>query len=104
MPPDDLENLLQRYHPVGPPPTLREKVLAPTAAQRRWPLYCFRAAIAATLLFSAGLLHAADTLNGTTAAHIGAGPIQWSPEAQTAADMLGPEGPHYIALCLLDRP
>jgi hypothetical protein len=80
--PDDIENLLQRYRPVGPPSTLRQKIVAALPVERHWPLYIFRAAIAATLLISVGLLYAADTLNRTNADRIGTGPVTWTPETQ----------------------
>jgi hypothetical protein len=82
MPPDDLETVLHRYRPVGPPPALRPKIVAAPPVERHWPLYFFRAAIAATLLISLGLLHAADTLNRTNADRIGTGPVTWTPETQ----------------------
>jgi hypothetical protein len=103
--PDNFESLLQRFRPVGPPPGLRSKILAiPIAAPRRWPVYLYRAAIAATLLLSLSLLHAADALNAANATRIGSGPVEWTPDAQAAADLLGPGAQRYIALCLLDRP
>jgi hypothetical protein len=84
MNPEDaaLEDLLQKYRPVGPPSALRQRILAAPTAQRRWPLYCFRVGIAATLLFSLGLLHAADALNRANADRIGLGPATWTPETQ----------------------
>lgn len=94
MPPDDLENFLQRYRPVAPPPALRQKVLAPPAAQHHWPTYCFRAAVAAMLLVSLGLLHAADALNRSNRERIGTGPTISPSETQQ----------RFIAQYLRDLP
>lgn len=106
----DLENLLRQYRPLGPPPSLRQKILATPAPvspiplpSHNWPILLFRSAIAALLLLSFTLLHAANSLNLATASHIGAGPVQWSPDAEAAATLLdsGASGRQYVALCLL---
>jgi hypothetical protein len=89
---DALEELLRKYRPVGPPTGLRQRIIVEPVAQRRWPLYVFRTAIAATLLISLGLIHAADTLNGANIDRIGTGPVTWTPEAQQ----------RYLALFLHD--
>lgn len=52
----DIEDLLRSYQPAGPPPGLRERVLAWTIPSRRaWPW----AAAAAALLAATAVLHAA---------------------------------------------
>ncbi len=101
MPEPDIDALLQRFRPRGPDAALREKILAPEpAANRRWPVYVCRSAIAASLLISFLLLHAAGSLDRSTAAELGPQSVTWSPEAQQMADLLGPDGNTYIALCL----
>ena len=104
---DEMENLLQRFRPAGPPAHLREKILhqeiPPALPVRRWPTWLFRSAIAAMLLVSFALFHAADRLNQDSAAGIGIGPPRWTAEAQQAADLIGPglEARQYIAICLM---
>lgn len=99
MPEPDIESILLRYRPLGPDDTLRQKILAPASKRiRRWPLYTFRTAIAASLLFSFVLLRAAAILDRQAASQIGL--TQWTPEAQQMADLIGPGGRSYIALCL----
>ena len=104
---DDMEHLLQHFRPAGPPAHLREKILhqeiLPAFPVRRWPIWFFRSAIAALLLLSFSLFYAADRLNQDSVARVGLGPPRWTPEAQQAADLIGP-GPtsrQYIAICLM---
>src|SRR4051812_19872035 len=104
----DIEQTLLRYHPVAPPTSLREKILtpsplaAPPRPTPRWPLYLFRAAIAATLLISFPLLHFADPLNQATVARAGLRPTLWTADAEQTAALLdaGPAGRRYLAFCL----
>ncbi len=104
---DDLEMVLRGYRPAGPPRRLRERILrppvAPSTAARRWPIRLFRSAIAAVLILSLVLIHAADRLNQDTAAGVGVGAAHWTAEAEQAADLLGSGAAsrHYIALCLM---
>ena len=104
---DDLENLLKRFRPAGPPARLRETILRlqtpPASPARLWPIHLFRGAIAALLLLSVSLLYAAARLNQDTASRVGQGPPRWTAEAQQAADLLGPGSASrdYIALCLV---
>jgi len=104
---DDMEKLLRRYYPAGPPAHVREKILRwnmlHATPRRLWPMRLFRTAVAALLLLSLGLLHAADRLNQDSAARVGIGPPRWTPEAQQAADLLGndPASRQYIAICLV---
>ena len=54
----ELEDLLRRYEPVGPPASLRARVLAgPTPVRRAWP---WVAAAAALLVATISLRDAAD--------------------------------------------
>ena len=104
---DDMENLLQRFRPAGPPARLREKILRqeipPALPVRRWPIRLFRSAIAALLLLSFTLFYATDRMNQDSAASVGLGPPRWTAEAQQAADLIGPglEARQYIAICLM---
>ncbi len=107
--PDEIENLLQRFQPAGPPASLRDKILASAQVPcerivRRWPVLFFRTGIASLLLLYFALLHVASTLNRDSALQVGVGPPRWTPEAQQAADLIDPNGNagrQYIALCLL---
>ena len=104
---DEMEKLLRRYYPAGPPAHVREKILRlemlRATPRRLWPMRLFRTAVAALLLLSLGLLHAADRLNHDSASRVGLGPPRWTLEAQQAADLLGndPAARHYIAFCLI---
>src|SRR5205823_14358405 len=79
----DIERALLRYRPVEPPPGMRGRVLREEAAipVRRWPLFAFRAAVAATLLVSLGLWRAAEHLNQATAAQSGLNQVPWNADA-----------------------
>lgn len=102
---DDLEELLQRFRPVGPLAPLRERIVrleTPSIARiRRWPLRLFRSAIAAMLLVSFALFYAANRLDHDSVASVST--LRWTADAQQAADLIGP-GPasrQYIAICLI---
>ena len=84
--------------------TIREASDSLRATPRRlWPMRLFRTAVAALLLLSLGLLHAADRLNQDSAARSGLGLPHWTAEAQQAADIMGgdPASRQYIAICLV---
>jgi len=107
--PDEIENILQSFRPAGPPPGLREKILTSSLnvdvhpVRFPWARYVFRAGIAASLLISFLLLHAANKLNRDSATVVGIGPPRWTAEAQQAADLIDPNGNagrQYIALAL----
>ena len=51
----DIDDLLRRYRPVGPPPELRGRILATRRVERVWPW----ASAAAALLVSTLALHVA---------------------------------------------
>ena len=63
-----------------------------------WPTWVFRSAVAALLLLSVTLIHAADRLNQESATYVGIGPPRWTPEAQQAADLLGIGRDNLIAV------
>ena len=104
---DDMEQLLLRFRPAGPPPHVRDKILRldmlRTTPRPLWPMRLFRTAVAALLLLSLGLLHAASLLNHDSASRVGIGPPRWTPQAQQAAELLGndPAARQYVALCLI---
>ncbi len=104
---DDLEDILRRFRPAGPPEQLRQRILLAHALRRRhaarWPIRLYRTAVAALLLLALGLLHSADRLNQDSASRVGVGPVRWTAEAQQAADLIGTgaAGRQYIALCLI---
>lgn len=105
---DDMEELLQRFRPAGPPAVLRVRVLGcdipEFSFRRRWAVWIFRGALTPLLLISFVLFHTTDRLNQDTASRIGSGPMRWTAEAQQAADLIGsdPAGHQYIVLNFLD--
>ncbi len=56
---NEIEQILRRFRPAGPPERLRERVLssAPlgTKRTRTWRVWAFRAAVAAVVLLAVGL-------------------------------------------------
>lgn len=104
---DDLENVLKRFRPAGPPAALREMILRqeipPAVAARSGAIWLLRGAIAALLLLSLTLLYATERLNQDSAARVGLGAPRWTAEAQQAADLIGsgPAARQYIEMCLL---
>jgi|GEM_PF-2052022 len=67
-----------------------------------WPLWAYRGAVAAMLALALCLNWAANSIAASTAARIGVGPAQWTPEAERIAAQIGGEaGRQYIALCLM---
>lgn len=98
----EIEVMLTRYRPTGPPAGLRDRVLRSTGSRRsRWAMAA-GLVIAAMLVLSVGLDLAARRMMQETAAALGAGRIEWTPEAEEIARMLNGdgEGRRYIALAL----
>lgn len=105
-PHDDMEKHLQRFRPVGPPPSLRERVLAAAQAgppTRLWRPSPFWVAMAAMLLVAVGLHRAADGLAARSARSVGLGPAIWTESADEAAKLLGGDAnaQAYVALGLV---
>jgi hypothetical protein len=105
-PDDDIQRMLLRYRPAGPTPDLRRRILARPAAPERplriWPQWLYRGAVAAMLMLAIYLNTAANDIAASTAARVGVGPAQWTPEAEQLAGLIGGEGGRqYIALCLM---
>ncbi len=104
MSPNDpqIEAMLTRYRPTGPPANLRDRVLRLTGGRRsRWAM-AVGLAIAALLVLSLGLDLASRQMMQETALALGAGRIEWTPEAEEMAQMLNGdgEGRRYLALAL----
>ena len=98
-----VEDLLGRYRPMGAPPALRKHVLRSIESpQRRIGQKLFYLSAAAMLILSLGLEIAARSITRETAGILYAQSLQWTPEAQEAADLLDGDGRgrQYIALAL----
>ena len=56
---NEIEQILRKYRPPGPPEALRERVLSSaqsgTKPARPWRVWAFRAAVAAVVLLAVGL-------------------------------------------------
>jgi len=98
----EIEAMLTRYRPTGPPADLRDRVLRSTGGRRsRWPMAA-GLAVAAMLVLSLGLNLATRQMMQETALTLSAGRIEWTPEAEEIAQMLNGdgEGRRYLALAL----
>jgi hypothetical protein len=80
----DVEALLRRYRPIGPPPRLRARVLSAASPRRAWPW----ATAAAVLLGSIVALHLAIG-RLTAVAPVKPGPAPSARAIQDLADRLG---------------
>ena len=104
---NEIEQILRRYRPAGPPEGLRQRVLLSaqprTKPTRTWRVWAFRAAVAAVVVLSITLNVAADRMMTAVSASIGIGPVRWTEDAEQAAQMLGGGawGRRYIALGLM---
>ena len=97
-----IESLLGRYRPVGPPPGLRDRVLSSAVQTRSWWIAAGWLSAAAMLLLALGLHLATARMMQETAAASGIGRIEWSAEAEEAAQMLNGDGAgrRYVSLAL----
>jgi hypothetical protein len=77
----EIESRLRAWRPVGPPPTLRARVVAAPESRRVWP---WAAAAAALLLGTLGLRLAADAALTQAAVHLAIGTAATSDPAATA--------------------
>jgi len=108
----DLERLLERFSPVGPPAGLRQRVLAvarsaPAAHRpRRFAVSVWRAAVAAGFMAAVCLTLAADRISTRTAGQIGIGPAVWTQQEEEIAQMLDGDGcgRRYVAMALRAGP
>ena len=100
-----IESLLGRYHPVDPPPALRQRALGAAEAYDR-RLHLWRtigwSVLAAMLILSVGLHWATLSIEQQTIAMLGSEPIQWSAQAEELAQLLNGQGAgrRYLALQL----
>ena len=97
-----IESLLGRYRPVSPPPGMRDRVLSLAVQTRSWWIAAGWFSAAAMVLLALGLHLAAARMMQETAAVSGIGRIEWSAEAEEAAQMLNGDGAgrRYVALAL----
>ena len=79
-----VENRLRRYRPVGPPPRLRERIVATARIRRIWPW----ASAAAALLVSALTFHVASGYTVATA-DVTRGPAAAARLIDDLTDVLG---------------
>ena len=80
----DVEDLLRRYRPVGPPARLRERVVAASPPRRIWPW----AGAAAALVLSVLSFHAAAR-HELSSADVGAGSAVAASLTDNLAELLG---------------
>jgi hypothetical protein len=80
----DVERVLERYRPVGPPERLRARILTPDSSARVWP---WAAVAAALLALVVGLNADRDRLIGSVDAPVE--PDARTREIQAVAEMIG---------------
>jgi hypothetical protein len=80
----EIEDLLRRYRPAGPPAELRQRILATTRAPLIWP---WASAAAALLLL--GLTFQFAARNATAGAHLDLGPSAVARVTEDLTTMLG---------------
>ena len=80
----EIEDLLRRYRPIGPPARLRERIFATAPSQRIWPW----ASAAAALLIFATTFHVASSYEAGTA-DVTLGPAAATRVADDLTGMLG---------------
>lgn len=108
---EDMQRLLERFRPVGPPAELRARALAVQSAYSehrpgRIALYIWRASVAAGLVAAIWLHLAADDVSARLAGQIGIGPAVWTQEEERVAQMLDGDGwgRRYLATALRAGP
>jgi hypothetical protein len=103
----DIEQALLQFRPVGPPASLRNRMLAaaraPLRARGSWRMATFWGALAAMLLVAVCLNFAAGSIARSVTSQVGIGPARWTPQAEEAAQILGggPAARQYVALGLM---
>lgn len=80
----EIEDLLRKYRPVGPPAELRQRILATTRVPRIWPW-----ASAAAALLVLGLTFQFATRSETAAADLNLGPSAVARVTEDLTNMLG---------------
>ncbi|UCD30279.1 MAG: hypothetical protein JSV03_07370 [Planctomycetota bacterium] len=97
-----IEEILTRYRPVGPPVRLRERIVQSVEYRpSSWPK-AVGWALTAMLVLSIGLNIAAESITKQTINMLQVYQIEWTSEAQEAADLLNGDGwgRQYVALVL----
>lgn len=100
---EGLEARLGRYRPMGPPPTLRARVLAIEAPARSRRSVGKRLAVAALILLVVGLRWHTQQMDRETRALLDSRETLWTSEAEEAARELDGDGAgwRYVAFALL---
>jgi hypothetical protein len=98
-----IEGLLARYRPAGPPPELRDRVLASVGPPRRsdWAMAGWLS-VAAMLVLALGLRWGSERTLREAAETIGQSPVEWTAEAEEAAQTLDGSGAgrRYVGIAL----
>ena len=98
-----IEELLTRYRPKGPPARLRERLIQSLEYCRSFKWRPWWTAAAASLILSIGLNFAAESISRDTVDMLQVQQIEWTPEAEEAAQLLNGDGwgRDYIALAMI---
>ncbi|MFA5864901.1 MAG: hypothetical protein WC975_09460 [Phycisphaerae bacterium] len=99
---NQIEALLRRFGPKGPPTALRKKIFESPKTHYSFRSIFWWSSIAAMLIISLCLNFAADGVAKDTAKLLGPSQTQWTPEAEEAAKLLDGNGwgRRYIAFAL----
>ena len=99
---NELENLLRRYEPAGPPASLRGRVVARRANSRRtWP---WATAAAALLALAVWLGSSAERLMQRNEVNLDAAGSQRSLEVEALTEIVGDtSNPRALAEWMIDR-
>jgi hypothetical protein len=98
----NIEAVLGRYRPLGPPAGLRDRVVGSSRPRRSRLAVAAWLSMAAALVLSVGLHLATERVMRQTAATLKTPQTQWTPEAEEAAELLNGQGSgrRYIAFAL----
>jgi len=99
----EIEGVLRRYRPIGPPADLRDRVLRAALPGRPWRTAAGWLAAAAVIGLSIGLHLATERALRETAVAAGWGRVEWTSAAEEAARMLGADGYRYVGFMLRAR-
>jgi len=101
----EIEILLARYRPAGPPARLRDRILATTGPRRSPWTVVGRLSLATMLILCVGLHLSAERVARQTSAVLNPEPTKWTAQAEEAIELLNGQGRRYIALALAaDEP
>ncbi|MHC4445106.1 MAG: hypothetical protein ACYTF1_03740 [Planctomycetota bacterium] len=98
-----IEELLAGYRPKGPPAGLRERIMQSVEFGRSPWKRAGWMAVAAMLVLSIGLNFAAESVTRDTVDMLQVQHIEWTPEAEEAAQLLNGDGwgRQYVAFTLV---